>query len=76
MEKTIILEKTIPIPLIINKRKELLIIDQSNRAIPIPVTASGGMSAEEIATPGNGALNCGFTRAKDAANPATIATPA
>lgn len=56
--------------------KELLIISQLKRAIPIPTTASGGIRATEIAIPGSDSLSFGLIKAKDVAMPAIITTPA
>ena len=47
---------------------------QLNSAMPIPVTAIGGISDTEMATPGRVSFSCGFTSAKLAAKPAMIAT--
>lgn len=46
---------------------------QFRRAMPIPVTARGGMRATEMATPGRVSLSWGLTRAKEAAKPAMMA---
>jgi hypothetical protein len=67
------LANMIAMPFTTNKIKLSVIIAQSNRARPIPVTASGGMIATEIATPGRLAFRFGLIRAKLAAAPATIA---
>ena len=70
------LANTMAAELMRKRMKELVIIVQSKRARPIPVTASGGIKATEIAIPGSVLLSSGFTMANDAASPATIAIAA
>ena len=67
------LAKTMLIALTTKRMNESVIMAQSNRARPIPVTAIGGMIATEIAIPGRVALSFGLISANDAAAPATTA---
>ncbi len=67
------LANIMPIKFTKKSMKEPLIICQFSLAMPIPVTASGGIIETVIATPGKVSDNCGLTKANVAAKPAIIA---